>query len=123
MHWSTFIYSHEIYNSFDEGFVVPGVFLVISKPVWCDGLIFKLQRNGISGKLLLALQNFLTSQKQRVVLNTQQSPWKEVIVGVLQGSILGFHLFLIYITNSSEVLNSNPKLFAGDNFLFLLPKI
>ena len=45
--------THEIYKSFDEGFEVSGVFLDISKAfdrVWHDGLIFKLQENGICGK-------------------------------------------------------------------------
>ena len=66
--------THEIYKSFDEGFEVRGVFLDISKAfdrVWHDGLIFKLQENGISGKLLLLLKDFLKSSKQRVVLNGQ----------------------------------------------------
>ena len=66
--------THEIYKSFDEGFEVRGVFLDISKAfdrVWHDGLIFKLQENGISGKLLLLLKDFLKSRKQRVVLNGQ----------------------------------------------------
>ena len=68
--------THEIYKSFDEGFEVRGVFLDISKVfdrVWHDGLIFKLQENGISGKLLLLLKEFLKSRKQRVVLNGQHS--------------------------------------------------
>ena len=55
------------YKSFDEGFEVRGVFLDISKAfdrVWHDGLIFKLQENGISGKLLLLLKDFLKSRKQ-----------------------------------------------------------
>ena len=56
--------THEIYKSFDEGFEVRGVFLDISKAfdrVWHDGLIFKLQENGISGKLLLLLKDFFES--------------------------------------------------------------
>ena len=59
--------TREIYKSFDEGFEVRGVFLDISKAfdrVWHDGLIFKLQENGISGKLLLLLKDFLKSRKQ-----------------------------------------------------------
>ena len=58
--------THEIYKSFDEGFEVRGVFLDISKAfdkVWHDGLIFKLQENGISGKLLLLLKDSLKSWK------------------------------------------------------------
>ena len=113
--------THEIYKSFDEGFEVRGLFLDISKAfdrVWHDGLIFKLQENDISGKLLLLLKDFLKSRKQRVVLNGQHSSWRDVNAGVAQGSILGSLLFLVYINDLSNGLKSNPKLFADDTSLF-----
>ena len=47
--------THEIYSSFDDGFEVRSVFLDISKAfdkVWHEGIIFKLQQNGISDDLL-----------------------------------------------------------------------
>ena len=40
--------THEIYQSFDAGYEVQGVFLDISKAfdeVWHEGLIFKLKQN------------------------------------------------------------------------------
>ena len=42
--------THEIYESFDDGFEVRGVFLDISKAfdkVWHEGLIYKMKQNGI----------------------------------------------------------------------------
>ena len=113
--------THKIYKSFDEGFEIRGVFLDISKAfdrVWHDGLIFKLQENGISGKLLLLLKYFLNSGKQRVVLNSQYSSCRDVNAGVAQGLILGPLLFLIYINDLPNGLKSNPKLFADDTFVF-----
>ena len=113
--------TYEMYKSFDEGFEVCGVFLDISKPfdrVWHDGLIFKLQENGISGKLLLLLKDFLKLTKQRVVLNGQHSSWRDVNAGVPQGLIQGPLLFLVYVNDFSNGLKSNPKLFADDTFLF-----
>ena len=38
--------------------------------------------------------------------------------GVPEGSILGHLLFLIYINNLPEDLQSNPKIFADDTSLF-----
>ena len=41
--------------------------------VWHEGLIFKLEQNGISGKLLPLIKDFLSDRKQRVVLNGNAS--------------------------------------------------
>ena len=113
--------THEIYQSFDEGFDVRSVFLDISKAydkVWHDGLIFKLKQDGISGNTLNLLSNFLRNRKQRVVLNGQTSSWADVSAGVPQGSILAPLLFLIYINDLADGLSSNAKLFADDTSLF-----
>ena len=52
-------------------------------------------------------KNFLTSQKQRVVINGQQSSWKDVTASIGTSS-------LSYINDLSEGLKSNLKLFADD---------
>ena len=116
--------THEIYKSFDDGLEVRSVFLDISKAfdkVWHDGVIFKLEQNGISGDLLNILIDFLSNRKQRVVLNGQFSAWASVNAGVPQGSILGPLLFLIYINDVSDNLSSNVKLFADNTSLFSVP--
>ena len=113
--------THEIYKSFDDGLEVMGVFLDISKAfdkVWHEGLFLKLSLNGISGNLLNLLRDFLYCCKQRVVLNGQNSSWENVNTGVLQRSILGPLLFLIYINDLPNGVSSNCKLFADDTSLF-----
>ena len=54
-----------------------------------------------------------------VVINVQNSKWAPVIAGIRQGSILGPLVFLIYINNLPENLESSAKLIAGDALLFL----
>ena len=113
--------THEIFQSFDEGFEVRNVFLDISKAfdkVWHKGLIFKLQQNCISDNLLNILSDLLSDRKQRVVLKGQKYTWENVNAGIPQSSILGPLLFLTYINDLSGDLSSKAKLFADDTSLF-----
>ena len=64
--------NHENLSAFN--LKVRGIFLDISKAfdkVWHDGLVFKLHQNGISGKIIYILEDFLSDRKERVVLNGQ----------------------------------------------------
>ena len=94
---------------------VRAVFLDISKAfdkVWHDGLIFKLEQNGISGNLLRLLQNYIDDRKQRVVINGSYSDYSNIESGVPRGSVLGPLLFLVYINDLERNIKSNIKLFA-----------
>ena len=56
----------------DLGYEMRGVFLDMSKAfdkVWHEDLLHKLKENGINGPLLNALEDFLSSKMERVVLN------------------------------------------------------
>ena len=53
-----------------------------------------------------------------MVLNGQNSSWKRITSGALQGSIWGSLLFLICINDLPDGLTSNCKLFADDTSLF-----
>ena len=112
---------HEIHKNFDCGLEVRSVYLDMSKAfdkVWHAGLIFKLQQNGIEGKLLNLFSNYLSNRKQRVVLNGMESSWGNVKAGVPQGSVLGPLLFLVYINDLEQGIESHVKFFADDTSLF-----
>ena len=100
---------------------VQSVFLDISKAfdrVWHLGLIYKLGRCGVSGKLLTLIESFLNDRKQRTVLNGRTSKWGSISSGVPQGSILGPLFFLIYINDLTDGLTCNVKLFGDDTTIF-----
>ena len=56
-------------------------------------LIYKLKLLGIGGPVLNILIEFLTDRTQRVVIDGQLGDIRNVISGVLQGSVLGPLLF------------------------------
>ena len=119
--------THEIFEAFDcNPFLeVRSVYSDISKAfdkVWHKGLLYKLKSMGISGDLFNLLENYLSGRLQRVVLNGQTSSWRPFLAGVPQGSILGPHLFLVYINDLPNELKSNVKLFADDTSLFTIIK-
>ena len=86
--------------------------------MWHDGIMYKLKQNGIKNKVLCLLIAFLKNRQKIVVLNGQFSSLTKVNAGVPQGPILGPLLFLIYINGLPNGLQSNPKLFTDDSFLF-----
>ena len=99
------------------------VFLDLSKAlhrVWHESLLYKLECNGISGKLLSLLRNFLTNRQQRVVLNGRNSSWLTVRSGVPQGSVLGPLFFLAYINDIVDGLQNDIKLFADNTSIYYL---
>ena len=115
--------SNDIHKSFDDrnSLEVRAVFLDISKAfdkVWHDGLIFKLQKNGVCGEILSLLKNYLSNRKQRVVLNGSSSSFHPIQSRVHQGSVLGPLLFLIYINDLEKCIKSKVKFFADDTMLF-----
>ncbi|MCG8431179.1 MAG: hypothetical protein MJA29_08390, partial [Candidatus Omnitrophica bacterium] len=82
-------------------------------------LLLKLPKNGISGKLLIWLEAFLTKRKQYVIMDEFKSPSFPVKSGVPQGTVLGPLLFKIYVNDlETVVINSEIALFADDAKIF-----
>ena len=109
-----------IVKAMDEQKEVRFTFLDMSKAfdkVWHNGLLVKLQANGIKGRLLKWFQDYLSNRQQRVVCEGSQSELKPITAGVPQGSILGPLLFLIYINDLPQNISSKVRIFADDTTL------
>ena len=117
----------DIYNTFckaiDEGKEVRVLFCDVSKAyhrVRHTGLLYKLNRAGISGPFLSWFTNYLYNREQRVVLPGTSSSWKLIKAGVPQGSILDPLLSIIYINDIVEDIHCNIRLFADNTSLFII---
>ena len=81
-------------------------------------LISKLQAYGIRGYLLKWIKNFLIGRQQKVILNGSSSKWIEVTSGVPQGSVLGPLLFILYVNDITNGVQSTIEMFADDSKLY-----
>ena len=81
-------------------------------------LISKLQAYGIRGNLLKWIENLLIGRQQKVILNGSSSKWNYVTSGVPQGSVLGPLLFILYVNDITDGLQSTLEMFADDSKLY-----
>jgi hypothetical protein len=124
---STVTHMTEMYHSFckavENGKELRIVFCDISKAfdrVWHNGLLYKLEKGGITNSALAWIKNYLQDRYQRVVINGQASNWVHILAGVPQGSVLGPLLFLIFINDITHVIrHCQIRLFADDTSLFI----
>ena len=111
---------HTIYQALDMGKEIRMVFLGLSKAfdkVWHKGLIHKLENLGVRDPLLSWFRTYLSNRIQRVTIEGHCSPWLHIESGVPQGSVLGPLLFLIYINDICEDVESSYFLYADDTSL------
>ena len=84
-------------------------------------LISKLQAYVTDGTLLSTIIDFLTDRSQGVVLRAGTSSFSKVVSGVLQGSVLGPLLFLLYINDITDLFlgHVSIKLMADDIKIYM----
>ena len=84
-----------------------------------DRLLSKLTHYGITGHTHEWIRGWLTNRRQRVVIDGESSDLVHVTSGVPQGSVLGPCLFLLFINDLAEDLESIVRLFADDTIAYL----
>lgn len=111
---------HQICKNLDDRCPTILIFCDISKAfdrVWHAGLVSKLRSYGVSGDLLSWVIDYISNRKQYVFINSECSERKLIKAGVPQGSVLGPLLFLLYINDITDNLDSLARLFADDTSL------
>ena len=77
-------------------------------------LIKKLKSYGIDDEMLAWITEYLKDKTQLVRVNGESSRTAAVISGIPQGTVLGPLLFVIYINDILDNIDSNGLLFADD---------
>ena len=120
---ATLDFLQTIESAFLENEYAVGVFCDLSKAFDTldhNILLSKLDHYGIRGTWLSWLKSYLSNRRQFVDLGGVRSDFKDIIVGVPQGSILGPLLFLIYINDLPASLSKLiPVMFADDTNLVI----
>ena len=87
-------------------------------------LLEKIKSYGIPvvGPTLNWIEDFLKNRTQKVMVNGAGSEWENVTSGIPQGSVLGPILFVIYINDLPDTVESDSYLFADDTKIFRIIK-
>ena len=95
---------------------IAGAFDRVSHP----GVIHKAQQYGVSGMLLAWLKDYLLDRRLSVVVGGQSSSPHRITAGVLQGSLFGPTLSLLYMNDADDHLPPGVDLaaYADDTTLF-----
>ena len=112
---------HDLVSSLDTRTPVDMIIMDFSKAfdtVPHKRLLLKLHHYGITGNIHTWITKFLTTRRQRVVVDGDHSKWVHVRSGVPQGTVLGPLLFNLYLNDLPENITSEVRLFADDCVMY-----
>ena len=90
--------------------------------IWRQGLLIKMDKLGICGKMLNWVRAFLTNRTIQTQFEGALSSKLTLEEGLPQGSALSCTLFLIYINDLPPLLNVSKALFADDLVIWVTEK-
>ena len=117
-----FLYAMDDFTSIiDRGASIDVIYLDFQKAfdsVPHERLFVKLNGYGIKGNVYNWIKSFLTGRRQRVAINDEYSSLINVDSGVPQGSVLGPLLFILFINDLPDIVQSFCRIFADDTKLY-----
>ena len=116
-------FADEILMNMDKGLVTGSVFIDLAKAfdtVDHDILLSKLEYYGVCDESLPQFKNYFTGRKQFVHTDSQSSEELAITSRVLQGSIFGPLLFIVYINDLPRCIkHCCVNMYADDTVLYL----
>ena len=112
------VYLEKVYKALEQGQHVDVIYTDYGKAfdhVDHGILLDKLSFFGVTGKLLLLIESYLTGRTQQVKINGVLSSPQKVTSGVPQGSILGSLFFVIYVNDLPDCCSSSSPLLCADD--------
>ena len=70
------------------------------------------------GQYIYLLKSYLTNRSQFVQIGSCRSELEQVIVGVPQGYVVGPLVFLLFVNDLPDIVQSNITMFADDTNLY-----
>ena len=106
----------KVLKGFDEG-LLTGMILNDLQKAFGTILLKELASKGLSDKCIQWFRSYLCERIFFMEMENQLSNYRKVSCSILQGSILGPFLFLIYVSGMPQPVNSNLFLHANDSCL------
>ena len=82
--------------------------------VWRQGVIYKVHKLGIRGRMLGYLNSFLSNRYTRSLVNDAKTSWFRTDIGIPQGSVVGPVLYVIFTQDLSEYIDISHVKYADD---------
>lgn len=109
-----------ILKNMDSGRATGAIFLDLKKAFDCVNhslLIDKLYNYGVKGNCLEWFKSYLNNRAQAVNINSTLSDFKNINIGIPQGSILGPLLFIIFVNSLPNSVDCKCTMYADDTTL------